>query len=164
MRNPTPPTPTRACTRQFVHTQIERCAAIKTCAVDEEETEAPTMTSNRACKTCDFPRGFKDKATGKCKATTVCGKGEYVATDATKTSNRVCKAATKCTAEQFEETAAVAGKTDRVCADCTVCPRDHHVTAACTRREPFDFTTVGVNSLPSAHLRVRPMGVHCTCR
>ena len=41
------------------------------------------------------------------------------------------------------------------------CSGDPNV--ACTRREPFNFTHM-VNSISPAHLHVRPMGVHRTCR
>ena len=40
----------------------------------------------------------------------------------------------------------------------------HPEPVKCTRRGPFYFTPMAVNSISPAHLHVRPMGVHCTCR
>ena len=112
----------------------KQCQAVTTCKDTEEETKAPTVTSNRECRACDFPKQFLDAGTRKCKATQVCGAEEHVTKDATRTSDRVCKANAECTSAQYEATPAKPGEKDRVCATCSACPANHHETAACAAK------------------------------
>ena len=111
----------------------KQCVRVAACRADQEETQQPTMTSDRECATCKYEGAteFKDAGTGKCRATKKCADDEYVSKEPTKTSDRECKPATTCSVDQYEAKPAVKGLTNAVCSSCATCPSTHTETAKC---------------------------------
>jgi len=51
----------------------KKCARVTVCKDDQEETKAPTISSDRQCRTCAYEgdKEYKDQSSGKCVKTKV---------------------------------------------------------------------------------------------